>query len=74
MFLPSGNIYLFKKVGECENVMTCDLDSIEDFKEELNYLFNKCGYEINEYEMAIYKDGDRNIKYKINVSRETLGL
>ena len=74
MCLPSGSIYLYSKDGTGGNICMIDLSSKDEFIEELKYLFTKCGYEIDKYDYACYVDEDNFTIYKVNVSRETLGL
>ena len=60
MFLPSGNIFLTEgTTGKRINVMTADIIDKDDFKDELKYLFEKCGYDINKYIEAIYVKDNR---------------
>ena len=55
MFMPSGEVFLIEgETGKKESVMITDLHNKEDFKDELKYLFEKCGYDINKYIEAVY--------------------
>ena len=65
MFLPSGMVYLIDAEGKEHNVMNTDLHNMQDFKDELKYLFEKCGYDINKYIEAIYKNGNNKITLRI---------
>lgn len=65
MFLPSGMIYLIDAEGKEYNVMNTDLHNMQDFKDELKYLFEKCGYDINKYIEAIYKNGNNKTTLRI---------
>ena len=66
MFLPKGTIYLINgATGEKENVMSADLIDMADFKSELKYLFEKCGYDIKKYIEAVYVNGNNKTVYKI---------
>lgn len=55
MFLPSGTIFLIKKDGTKESVMITDLNNESELLEEVNYLFDKCGYKKDNYISAIYQ-------------------
>ena len=64
--LPSNEILLIEgATGKKESVMLTDLRNMEDFKDELKYLFEKCGYDINKYIEAIYVNGNGNITMRI---------
>ena len=65
MFMPSGTIYLIDAEGKEVNVMMTDIHKMEDFKDELKYLFEKCGYDITKYIEAIYKNKDNRITMRI---------
>lgn len=61
MFLPSGEIILTDGKGKEESTMIVDLNNIEDFKNEVKYLFNKCGYNREKYFEALYKNKNNRI-------------
>jgi len=65
MFLPSGSIILIDGNGNYNEVMSTDIHNMDDFKDELRYLFDKCGYNINNYFEAIYKNGNGRVTMRL---------
>lgn len=69
MFLPSGNLYFVKNDNSLENVMITDLIDYQDFINEIDYLFNKCGYKKSDYSSARYVKNNK-IVFETKIEEE----
>ena len=66
--LPTGTVYLVDNKGEKHNVMMSDITSEEELKHEVEYLFNKCGYKKDNFQLAIYVENNKTIyTYKLDL-------
>lgn len=75
MTMPTGSIYLYGKDGKGGNICLIDIETKEEFIEELKFIFSsQGGYDIDKYIKAEYKDSNLFTIYSVDVSRETLGM
>ena len=61
MFLPSGEVFLIKTDNTLDKVMSSDISSLKELQEEIDYLFNKCGYNKNNFIGAKYVYNQKTI-------------
>ena len=66
--LPTHWLYLVKQDGSKENVMNTDCSTKKEVRDEVNYLFKKCGYNKSDYIKAQYVSKDQEtILYEFNI-------
>jgi hypothetical protein len=65
--LPTHSIFLVKEDGSKENVMNTDCSTKSEVRNEVKYLFDKCGYKKDNYTKVQYGNNQK-IFYEFNIS------